>query len=171
MFQYTWTFIPTLTWFFIVLTRNFPTIFITIMLNQSFRLSNSSEAIFGIHLYSHYRIHIRTSPIKIHPFIIIFKECRIMLRKLKLCIYFFPSVLFRMSVFINTGVSTGCRKIKSITINKDGRSIIFHRWNGCTRDIFPFCQVFRTPVSTGFRGKHIIVSFKIFQYRISRFTP
>ena len=141
MFQYTGSLVPTLTWFFIVLSRYFPTIFITIMLNQDFRFSNSPEAIFRIHFYSHDRINIRTSPIKIYSSIIILKESRIMLTISQFCVYFFPSVLFRMSVFINTGVPTGCRKIKSIAINKDGRCIIFHRWNGCTRDILPFCQI------------------------------
>ena len=170
MLQHTRTFIPALARFFIILTGNFPTIFITIMMYQSFRFTDSAETIFGIHFYTYNRIDIRTSPIKINSSIIILKEGRIMLTISQLCIHFFPSIFFRMSILINSGISTGSGKVKCITINKNCRRIILHSRNSCTRNIFPLCQVFRAPVTTGLGSKHIIISFEIFQYRIGSFT-
>ena len=99
MFQHTRTFIPSLTRFFIILSRNFPTIFVSMMFYQRFSFPNSFETILRGDLYSHNRLFVRTSPIHIHSSIIVSIKRRIMQSVGQLRVYRFPCIFFRMSIF------------------------------------------------------------------------
>ena len=170
MFQHARTFIPSLTRLFIILSRNFPTIFITMMFDQCLSFPNSLEAILRIYLHSHYGIFVRTSPIHIYSSIIVFIKRRIMQSVSQLRIYRFPCIFFRMSVFEYLSFPTRGSEVQCISYRKNRRSIIFQCGNSCTRNILPVRQIVGTPISSGLGGKQIIITFEVFQYRISGFT-
>ena len=89
-----------------------------------------------------------------------------MLTDSQLGIHLLPSICFGMGILVNLSFPAGSSEVKRIAIDKDSRGIIFHGRYRLARDVFPVCQVFGTPVATGLRSKHVIISLEIFQYRV-----
>ena len=139
IFQHTRSFIISLALLFIILSGHFPAIFVSVVFNQRFGFSNSTETVFRVYFHSHNRIFIRASPIHIHFSIIISIKSRIMKPVSQLRIYQFPRILFRMGILEYLSFTARSGKIQRIPNRKNGRSIILQSWYGSTGNVFPIC--------------------------------